>query len=53
MKKSYTSTIIGSSGRGFVLIVLIQLYGSKAGRFEGNLIMMGQYDNQPWYWKKN
>ena len=53
MKKPYMGTIIGSSGRDCVLIILILLYGSKAGHFEGNLIMMGQYDNQPSYWKKN
>ena len=46
-------TITVSSGRDCVLIILFLLYGSKAGHFEGNLIMMGQYDNQPSYWKKN
>ena len=44
-------TIIGSSGRDCVLIILFQLYGSKAGFFEGNLLWMGQYDPQPIYWK--
>ena len=37
-------TVIGSSGRNCVLITLFQLYGSKTGFFEGNLIWMGQYD---------
>ena len=37
-------TIIGSSGRECVLIILFQLYGSKAGRFESNLFWVGQYD---------
>ena len=35
---------IDSSGRDCVLVALFQLYGSKAGLFEGNLIWMGQYD---------
>ena len=33
MKKSYMSTIIGSSGRDRVFIILIWLYGSKAGLY--------------------
>ena len=37
-------TIIGSSGRDCVLIILFQLYGTKAGFFEGNLFWVGQYD---------
>ena len=44
---------IGSFGRGCVLVILFQLYGSKAGLFEGNLFWVGQYDPQPSYWKKN
>ena len=40
-------TIIGSSGRNFVLIILFQLYGSKAGLFEGNLFWVGQHDPPP------
>ena len=47
MKKLYTDTIIGSSGRGCVLIILFQLYGSKAGLFEGNLFLVGQYKPRP------
>ena len=37
-------TITGSSGRDCVLIILFQLYGFKAGFFEGNLFRVGQYD---------
>ena len=37
-------TIIGSSVGKSVLIVLFQLYGSKAGRFESNLFWLDQYD---------
>ena len=37
-------TIIGSSRRDGVLIILFQFYGSKAGLFGRNLIWMGQYD---------
>ena len=37
-------TIIGSSGSNCVLIILSQLYGSKAGLFEGNLFWLGQFD---------
>ena len=42
MKEPYTYTIIGSSGRDCVLIILFQLYGTKAEIFEDNL-----------FWKKN
>ena len=38
-------TVIGSSGRDCVLIILFQLYGTKAGFFEGNLFWVGQYDS--------
>ena len=38
-------TIIGSSGRNCVLIILLQLYGSKAWPFEGDLFWVGQYDS--------
>ena len=51
MKKLYMRTIIGSSGRDCVLIILFQLYGSKAGLFEGNLFWVGQCELP--YWKKN
>ena len=37
--------IIGSSGRDYVLIILFQIYGSKAGLFESNLFWVGQYDS--------
>ena len=46
-------TIIRSSGRDFVLIILFQLYGSKPWHFEGSLFWVGQYDPQPSYWKRN
>ena len=34
-------------------MIVFQLYGSKAGLFEGNLFWVGQYDAQLSYWKKN
>ena len=34
MKKQYMHTITASSGRDHVLIILFQLYGSKAGLFK-------------------
>ena len=37
MKKQYMRTIIGSSGRYCVLIILFQLYITKARLFEDNL----------------
>ena len=37
-------TIIGSSRPDCILIILFQLYGSKAGLFEGDLFWVGQYD---------
>ena len=37
MKKLYMRTIIGSSGRDCVLIILFQLHGSKTGLFEANI----------------
>ena len=37
-------TIIGSSGRDCVWIILFQIYGCKAGLFESNLYWVGQYD---------
>ena len=46
-------TIIDSSGRECVLVILFQLDGSKPGLFKGNLFWVGQYDPQPSYWKKN
>ena len=53
MKKPQIGTIIGSSGRDCVLIILFQLYGSKARFFEGKLFWVGQYDPPPQlsYWK--
>ena len=45
-------TIIGSSGRDCVLIILIQLYGSNARLFEGNLFRVGQYDPQTFILEK-
>ena len=47
MKKPYMCTIIGSSGWEFVLIILFQLYGSKAGLFESDLFWVGQYAPPP------
>ena len=38
MKKHYMHTIIGSSGRDCVFIILFQLHGTKAGLFEDNLL---------------
>ena len=40
-------TIISSSGRDYVLIILFQLYGTEAGLFEGNFFWVGQYDHFP------
>ena len=37
--------IVGSSGRNCVLIIFFQLYGSKTGLFESNLVWVGQYYN--------
>ena len=55
MKKLYMHTIIGFFERVFGLIILFQLYGSKAGLFESNLFWVGQYDPtpNPSCWKKN
>ena len=39
-------TNIGISGRDNVLIILFQLYGSKAGLLDGDLFWVGQYDSQ-------
>ena len=39
MKKLYMRTIIGSSERDCVLIVLFQLFASKAGILEGSLLV--------------
>ena len=44
MKKPYMPIMIGPSGRDCVLITLFQLYGSKAGLFEGNSFWVGQCD---------
>ena len=46
MKKPHMRTTIGSSGSDCVLIILFQLYGSKAGLFEGHLFWVDQYDPQ-------
>ena len=46
-------TVIASFGRVSVLVILFQLYDSKAGLFEVNLFWVGQYDPLPSYWKKN
>ena len=43
--KKYMRTIIGSSERDYVLIILFPLYGPKAGPFECNLFWMGQWYN--------
>ena len=40
-------TIIGSSRRDCVLMILFQLYGSRAGLFEGGLFWVGHYDPTP------
>ena len=40
-------TIIGSSEKDCVLIILFQIYSIKAGLFEGNLFKIGQYDHFP------
>ena len=52
MKKLYMCPNVGSSGRDCVLIILFQLYGSKAQLFAGDLCWMGQYEPQSPYWKK-
>ena len=42
MKKLYMHTVIGSSGRSHVLMILFSLYGlKKAGLFDGNLFWVG------------
>ena len=50
MEKCNMHTIIGSSGtyhcaHDCALMILFQLYGSKAGLFEGNLFWVGQHDS--------
>ena len=47
LKKPYMCLIIGSSEKDCVLIILFQIYGTKAGLFEGNLFKVGQYDHFP------
>ena len=44
IKNSYMHTTIGSFRRDCILVIFFQLYGSKAGLFEGNLFWVGQYD---------
>ena len=41
MKKWYICTIVCSSGKDRVLIILFQLYGSKAELFESNFFWVG------------
>ena len=48
MKKFCMWTILGSSGSDCVLIILFQLYDSKAGLFEWVIMTL-----QPSYWKKS
>ena len=43
MKNPYMRTNIGSYERDYLLIILFQLYGPKAGLFESNLFWVGQY----------
>ena len=38
-------TIIGSSGRDYVLIISFQIYVTNAGLFDSNLFWFGQYDH--------
>ena len=38
-------TIIGSSGRDYLLIISFQIYDTKAGHFDINLFWFGQYDH--------
>ena len=40
-------TIIASSARDHVLMILFRRYGSKAELFEGNLFWVGQDDHFP------
>ena len=47
LKKSNMRTIIGSSARDHVLMILFQLYGTKARVFDSNLFWFGQYDHFP------
>ena len=47
MKKPYMCIILDFSGRDCALIILFQLYDSKAGVFESNLFWVGQYDHPP------
>ena len=47
MKKPYTRSIIGSSARNCVLIILFQLYNFKAELLGGNSFHVGQYDPFP------
>ena len=42
MKKPYLRTIIRSSGKDCVLMILFLLYGSTAGLFDSNLFRVGQ-----------
>ena len=44
MRKPHKCTIIGSSGRNCVLILLFQLYGYRAV-FHGDLFCVGQYES--------
>ena len=47
-------TIMGSSGRDCVLFILLQLYGTKAEFFEGDLFWLIKMTiSQPSYWKNS
>ena len=45
MKKPYMRRVVGFFERDWVLIILLQLYGSKAGLFDGGLLWVGQYES--------
>ena len=47
MKKPNIHTILGSSRRDCVLIILFQLYDSKSGPFEGNLFWVSVWHSPP------
>ena len=57
MKKLYLCTIIGYSGWGYVLIILFELCGIKAGLHQFNLLWVGKHEHSPSpklsYYKKN
>ena len=47
MKKPNIHTILGSSRRDCVLIILFQLYDSKSGPFAGNLFGVSVWHSPP------